>query len=55
MIERWIERECHWIEDFTFTSVSKLVKVSYTKIGQPNSFDSSVQHTLKLHTSANSI
>ena len=38
---------------FTFTSVSKLAKVSYTKIGQPGPFDSSVRNTLKLKTSAN--
>lgn len=28
----WIERECHRTEGFTFTSVSKLAEVSYTKI-----------------------
>ena len=51
----WIERECHRTADFTFTSVSKLVKVSYIKIGQPDPFDSSVRHTPKLHTTANSV
>ena len=53
--QEWIERECHRAEDFTFTSVSKLVKVSYTKIGQPDPFDSSVRHTPKLKTAANSV
>ena len=33
--QEWIGRECHRTEDFTFTLARKLVKVSYTKIGQP--------------------
>lgn len=28
--QEWIKRECHRTEDFTFTSVSKPIKVSYT-------------------------
>ncbi len=44
----WIERECHRTADF-------MVKVSYTKIGQPDPFDSSVRHTPKLHTTANGV
>lgn len=53
--QEWIEREFHRTEHFMFTSVSKLVKVSYTKVGKPNPFDSSVRHTPKLKTTANNV
>ena len=42
-------------KDFTFTSISKLVTIFYTKIGQPNPFDSLVRHIPKLNTAANSV
>lgn len=50
--QEWIEQEFHRTEDFMFTSVSKLVKVSYTKVGKRNPFDSLVRHTPKLNTTA---
>ena len=51
----WVERECHRTDDFTFTSVSKPVKVSYTKVGNSDPFDPSVQHTPKLKATANNV
>lgn len=53
--QEWIERECHWKEDCAFTSVRKLVKVLYTKIGQPEPFDSLVQYTPQQKITANSV
>lgn len=53
--QEWIKQGCYWTEDVTLTSVSKLVKVTYTNICQLDPFDSAVRHTPKLKTDTNSI